>query len=108
MDRRAEETEEQNNRRLAVMAQGDQKRRAEETEEKRNSRLSDMVQYARERRSDKITVRYKLFMQLELFFTPYVFRGEFWVCVSLPHFFSPPGNDALFNIAHETPDHVCM
>ncbi|GBO31957.1 hypothetical protein AVEN_149105-1 [Araneus ventricosus] len=90
LDRRAEETE-QNNSRLSVMAQRGQKRRAEETEDKINSRLSDMVQrgherraeetegprnsrlpamvqHARERRlmllKDKITIRYKLFMQL--------------------------------------------
>ncbi|GBO29300.1 hypothetical protein AVEN_117985-1 [Araneus ventricosus] len=49
-DRRAEETEEQNNSRLSDMAQHDHERRAEETEEQRNSRLSAMVQHARERR----------------------------------------------------------
>ncbi|GBN35342.1 hypothetical protein AVEN_104753-1 [Araneus ventricosus] len=54
LDRRAEETEEQNNSRLSVMAQSGQKRRAEETEEKRNSRLSAMVQHARERRLNDI------------------------------------------------------
>ncbi|GBM99191.1 hypothetical protein AVEN_103348-1 [Araneus ventricosus] len=32
--------------------------------------------------------------------------SEYWVCVSLPHFFSPPGNDALFDIARATPGHV--
>ncbi|GBN14871.1 hypothetical protein AVEN_209416-1, partial [Araneus ventricosus] len=35
-DRRTEETEEQRNRRLAVMAQRGQERRAEETDEQRN------------------------------------------------------------------------
>ncbi|GBO32191.1 hypothetical protein AVEN_107766-1 [Araneus ventricosus] len=44
LDRRAEETEEQNNGRLSIMAKRGQKRRAEETEEKINNRLSDMVQ----------------------------------------------------------------
>ncbi|GBN15035.1 hypothetical protein AVEN_246629-1, partial [Araneus ventricosus] len=39
-ERRAEETEEQRNSRLAVMGQGSQQRRAEETKEQRNSRLS--------------------------------------------------------------------
>ncbi|GBN35368.1 hypothetical protein AVEN_225764-1 [Araneus ventricosus] len=43
LDRRAEETEEQNNSRLSVMAQRGQKRRAKETEGQRNSRLSAMV-----------------------------------------------------------------
>ncbi|GBN05454.1 hypothetical protein AVEN_162554-1 [Araneus ventricosus] len=80
LDRRAEETEEQNNSRLSVMAQRGQERRAGETEGQRNSRLSDMVQHARKRRlmllKDKITIRYKFFMQLELFFTPYLFRRE--------------------------------
>ncbi|GBM20698.1 hypothetical protein AVEN_105939-1 [Araneus ventricosus] len=54
LDRRAKETEEQNNNRLSVMAQRGQKRRAEETEEKINSRLSGMVQHARERRLNVI------------------------------------------------------
>ncbi|GBN41876.1 hypothetical protein AVEN_224612-1 [Araneus ventricosus] len=49
LDRRAEETE-QNNSRLSVMAQRGQDRKAEETEEKINNRLSAMVQHARERR----------------------------------------------------------
>ncbi|GBO41847.1 hypothetical protein AVEN_91187-1 [Araneus ventricosus] len=53
-DRRAEETDEQRNSRLAVMAQRGQERRAEETEEQRNSRLSAMVQHARERRLNVI------------------------------------------------------
>ncbi|GBM83328.1 hypothetical protein AVEN_184159-1 [Araneus ventricosus] len=44
--RRAEETEEKRNRRLAVMAQRGQQRRAEETEEQRNSRLVIMAQRA--------------------------------------------------------------
>ncbi|GBN80989.1 hypothetical protein AVEN_65557-1 [Araneus ventricosus] len=52
--RRAEETEEQRNRRLAVMAQRGQDRRAEETDEQRNSRLSAMVQHAKERRLNVI------------------------------------------------------
>ncbi|GBM12555.1 hypothetical protein AVEN_188717-1 [Araneus ventricosus] len=47
LDRRAEETE-QNNSRLSVMAQRGHERRAKETEEKINSRLSAMVQHARE------------------------------------------------------------
>ncbi|GBN90290.1 hypothetical protein AVEN_182686-1 [Araneus ventricosus] len=47
-----------------TMAQRGLDRRAEETEEQNNSRLR-----------------------------------ESWACVSLPHFFSPPGNDALFEIA---------
>ncbi|GBN35333.1 hypothetical protein AVEN_228207-1 [Araneus ventricosus] len=38
-DRRAEETEEQRNRRLAIMAKRGQERRAEGTDEQRNSRL---------------------------------------------------------------------
>ncbi|GBN07567.1 hypothetical protein AVEN_67208-1 [Araneus ventricosus] len=42
LDRRAEETEEQNNSRLSVMAQSGHERRAEETEGQRNSRLSAM------------------------------------------------------------------
>ncbi|GBM29134.1 hypothetical protein AVEN_97417-1 [Araneus ventricosus] len=50
LDRRAEETE-QNNSRLSVMAQSDQKRRAEETEEQQNRRLSDMAQCSQERRT---------------------------------------------------------
>ncbi|GBM80736.1 hypothetical protein AVEN_96407-1 [Araneus ventricosus] len=53
-ERRAEETEEQRNRRLAVMAQCGQERRAEETDEQRNSRLSAMLQHARERRLNVI------------------------------------------------------
>ncbi|GBM97506.1 hypothetical protein AVEN_262328-1 [Araneus ventricosus] len=52
--RRAEETEEQRNSRLAKMAQGGQERRAEETDEQRNSRLSAMLQHARERRLNVI------------------------------------------------------
>ncbi|GBO10188.1 hypothetical protein AVEN_62765-1 [Araneus ventricosus] len=99
LDTRAEETEEQNNSRLSVMAQRGQKRRAVETQEKINSRLSDMVQYARKRRLNVIEGQnhhqIQIFMQLELFFTSYLFRRECWACVSLPHFFSPPGNDAL-------------
>ncbi|GBL81973.1 hypothetical protein AVEN_50554-1 [Araneus ventricosus] len=110
--RRAEETEEQNNSLLSDMAQRIHERRTEETEEQRNSRLSAMVQNARERRLNVIEGQnhhqIQNFMQLELFFTPYLFRRECWVCVSLPHFFSPPGNDALFDIARATPDHVCM
>ncbi|GBN29252.1 hypothetical protein AVEN_267239-1 [Araneus ventricosus] len=51
LDRRAEETEEENNSRLSVMAQRDQKRRAEETEEKINRRLSDMAERSQERRA---------------------------------------------------------
>ncbi|GBM07259.1 hypothetical protein AVEN_25508-1 [Araneus ventricosus] len=51
LDRRAEETEEQNNSRLSVMAQRGQKRRAEATEEKINSRLSDMAQRSQEKRA---------------------------------------------------------
>ncbi|GBN11535.1 hypothetical protein AVEN_237842-1 [Araneus ventricosus] len=69
-----------------------------------------MVQDARERCLNVIEGqnrhKSKLFMQLELFFTPYLFRRECWACVSLPHFFSPPGNDALFEIARATPGHV--
>ncbi|GBN59076.1 hypothetical protein AVEN_224864-1 [Araneus ventricosus] len=53
-ERRAEETEEQRNSRLAVMGQRSQERRAEGTDEKRNSRLSAMVQHARERRLNVI------------------------------------------------------
>ncbi|GBN27714.1 hypothetical protein AVEN_196540-1 [Araneus ventricosus] len=52
--RRAEETEEQRNSRLAIMAQRGQERRAEETDEQRNSRLSAMLQHARERRLNVI------------------------------------------------------
>ncbi|GBO02303.1 hypothetical protein AVEN_21650-1 [Araneus ventricosus] len=106
-DRKAEETEEKINSRLSGMAQRDHERRAEETKGQRNSRLSAMVQHARDRRLNVITIRYKLFMQLELIFTPNLFRRECWVCVSLPHF-SLPGNDALFDIARATPGHVCM
>ncbi|GBN29476.1 hypothetical protein AVEN_180603-1 [Araneus ventricosus] len=43
LDRRAEETE-QNNSRLSVMAQRGQDRKSEETEEKIDSRLSYMAQ----------------------------------------------------------------
>ncbi|GBN62889.1 hypothetical protein AVEN_229270-1 [Araneus ventricosus] len=50
LDRRAEETEEQNNSRMSAMAQSGHERRAEEKEGQRNSRLSSMVQHARERR----------------------------------------------------------
>ncbi|GBL86233.1 hypothetical protein AVEN_131966-1 [Araneus ventricosus] len=53
-ERRTEETEEQRNRRLAVMGQRSQQRRAEETDEQRNSRLSAMLQHARERRLNVI------------------------------------------------------
>ncbi|GBM44733.1 hypothetical protein AVEN_103196-1 [Araneus ventricosus] len=53
-ERRAEETEEQRNRRLVVMGQRSQQRRAEETEEQRNSRLSAVLQHARERRLNVI------------------------------------------------------
>ncbi|GBN73585.1 hypothetical protein AVEN_145789-1 [Araneus ventricosus] len=52
--RRAEETEEQRNSRLAIMAQRGQERRAEGTDEQRNSRLSAMLQHARERRLNVI------------------------------------------------------
>ncbi|GBM86562.1 hypothetical protein AVEN_16908-1 [Araneus ventricosus] len=107
LDRRAEETEEKINSRLSGMAQRGHERRAEETEGQRNSRLSAMVQHARDRRLNVITIRYKLFMQLELIFTLNLSRRECWVCVSLPHF-SLPGNDALFDIARATPGHVCM
>ncbi|GBN66883.1 hypothetical protein AVEN_254199-1 [Araneus ventricosus] len=55
LDRRAEETEEQNNSRLPNMAQRGHERRAEGTEAQSNIRLSAM---------------------LELFFTPYLFRRE--------------------------------
>ncbi|GBO30918.1 hypothetical protein AVEN_189236-1 [Araneus ventricosus] len=54
LDRRAEETEAQNNSRLSVMARRGQKRTAEETEEERNSRLSAIVQHARELRLNVI------------------------------------------------------
>ncbi|GBM82570.1 hypothetical protein AVEN_20794-1 [Araneus ventricosus] len=78
LDRREEETEEQNNSRLSVMAQRGHERRAEETGGQRNSRLSAMVQHARERRLNVIegqnhhqiqtfyadrTVPYSLFIQ---------------------------------------------
>ncbi|GBM74835.1 hypothetical protein AVEN_179934-1 [Araneus ventricosus] len=70
--RRVEETEEQRNSRLAIMAQRGQERRTEGTDEQRNNRLSAMLQHARDVMKDmllkdKITIRYKLFMQLELF-----------------------------------------
>ncbi|GBM68387.1 hypothetical protein AVEN_210460-1 [Araneus ventricosus] len=42
-ERRAEETEEQRNSRLAVMGPGNQQGRAEETEEQRNSRLYSLI-----------------------------------------------------------------
>ncbi|GBN05811.1 hypothetical protein AVEN_171946-1 [Araneus ventricosus] len=71
-DRRAEETEEQRNSRLSGMAQRGQERRTEGTDEQRNSRLSAMLQHTRDVMKDmllkdKITIRYKLFMQQELF-----------------------------------------
>ncbi|GBM90000.1 hypothetical protein AVEN_43449-1 [Araneus ventricosus] len=50
VDRRAEETE-QNNSRLPVMAQSGQKRKAEETEEQQNRGLPDMAQRGQERRA---------------------------------------------------------
>ncbi|GBL55071.1 hypothetical protein AVEN_226782-1 [Araneus ventricosus] len=53
LDRRAEETEEQNNSRLSVMAQRGQDRKVEEIEEKINSRLSDMAQRGHERRAEE-------------------------------------------------------
>ncbi|GBO04650.1 hypothetical protein AVEN_221152-1 [Araneus ventricosus] len=52
--RRAEETDEQRNSRLAVMGQRGQERKAEGTDEQRNSRLSAMVQHAIERRLNVI------------------------------------------------------
>ncbi|GBN19495.1 hypothetical protein AVEN_73033-1 [Araneus ventricosus] len=52
--RRAEETEEQRNSRLAVTGQRIQQRRAEETDEQRNSRLAAMLQNARECRLNVI------------------------------------------------------
>ncbi|GBO33937.1 hypothetical protein AVEN_220081-1 [Araneus ventricosus] len=117
LDRRAEETE-QNNSRLSVMAQRDQDRKAEEIEENINSRLSDIAQPGDDRRAEEAEgqrnsrlsamVQHERERRLKLFFTPYLFRRECWVCVSLPHFFSPPGNAALFDIARATPGHVCM
>ncbi|GBN11123.1 hypothetical protein AVEN_169876-1 [Araneus ventricosus] len=89
-----------------TMAQRSLDRRAEETEEQNNSLIFSNGTTWPEEKSPNI--RYKLFMQLELFFTPYLFRRECWVCVSFSHFFSPPGNDALFHIARATPGHVCM
>ncbi|GBO29727.1 hypothetical protein AVEN_133873-1 [Araneus ventricosus] len=50
---RTEETEEQNNSRLTVMAQRGQRIRAEETEEQRNSRLSDMAQRGQEGKAEE-------------------------------------------------------
>ncbi|GBO09405.1 hypothetical protein AVEN_87146-1, partial [Araneus ventricosus] len=52
-DRRAKETEEQRNSRLAVMGQRSQQRRAEETEEQRNSRLAVMGQRGQQRRAEE-------------------------------------------------------
>nr|GBM22262.1 hypothetical protein AVEN_87549-1 [Araneus ventricosus] len=52
-ERRAEETEEQRNSRLAVMGQRSQQRRAEETEEQRNSRLAVMGQRSQQRRAEE-------------------------------------------------------
>ncbi|GBM90593.1 hypothetical protein AVEN_202480-1 [Araneus ventricosus] len=52
LDRRAEETE-QNNSRLSVMAQRGQDRKDEETEEKINSQLSDMAQRGDDRRAEE-------------------------------------------------------
>ncbi|GBM11789.1 hypothetical protein AVEN_236508-1 [Araneus ventricosus] len=52
-ERRAEETEEQRNRRSAVMGQGSQQRRAEETEEQRNRRLAVMGQGSQQRRAEE-------------------------------------------------------
>ncbi|GBN59332.1 hypothetical protein AVEN_275578-1 [Araneus ventricosus] len=109
-DRRAEETEEQNNSRLSDMAQRDHERTAEETEEQRNSRLSAMVQHAKERRLNVIKGQnhhqIQTFMQLELYFTPYSFKRECRAYVTLRHFFSPPGNDKLFDIDRATPGHT--
>ncbi|GBM00187.1 hypothetical protein AVEN_271435-1 [Araneus ventricosus] len=110
LDRRVEETE-QNNRRLSVMAQRGQDIKAKETEEKINSRLSAMIQHARECRLNVIEGQNH--QQIQTFYAARtvlysLFRREYWVCVSLPHFFSPPGNDALFDIARATPGHLCM
>ncbi|GFW66584.1 hypothetical protein TNCV_3841231 [Trichonephila clavipes] len=49
-ERRAAETVEERNKRLAAMAQRDQEKRADETGEQRRHRLSTMVQHARRRR----------------------------------------------------------
>ncbi|GBN83823.1 hypothetical protein AVEN_163596-1 [Araneus ventricosus] len=92
------------------MARRGRDRRAEETEEQNNSRLSAMVQHARERRLNVIEGQnhhqIQTFMQLELFFTPYLFKGECRTYVSLRHFSSPPGNDTLFDMARATPGHT--
>ncbi|GBM67721.1 hypothetical protein AVEN_244305-1 [Araneus ventricosus] len=50
---RTEETEEQNNSLLTVMAKRGQKRRAEEDEELRNRGLSDMTQRGQERKAEE-------------------------------------------------------
>ncbi|GBN68979.1 hypothetical protein AVEN_66551-1 [Araneus ventricosus] len=109
-NRRAEETGEQNNSRLSDMAQRDHERRAEETEEQRNSRLSAVVQHARERLLNVIEGQnhhqIQTFMQLELCLTSYLFKRECRAYVSLRHFFSPPGDDTLFNIDRATPGHT--
>ncbi|GBN46163.1 hypothetical protein AVEN_237428-1 [Araneus ventricosus] len=49
-ERKAEESEEQRNSRLAVMAQRGQRRRAEETDKQRDSMADNRLQHARERR----------------------------------------------------------
>ncbi|GBN08419.1 hypothetical protein AVEN_110059-1 [Araneus ventricosus] len=110
-DRKAKETEEKINSRLSDMAQRGHERRTEETEGQRNSRLSAMVQHARECRLNVIEGQNH--QQIQTFYAARtvrysLFRRECWVCVSLPHFFSPPGNDALFDIARVTPGHLCM
>ncbi|GBN91972.1 hypothetical protein AVEN_147043-1 [Araneus ventricosus] len=64
--RRAEETDEQRNSRLAVMGQRSQERRAEGTDEQRNSRLSAMLIFGS---------YYFCFVQFSLFPMPKRKRG---------------------------------
>ncbi|GFX04634.1 hypothetical protein TNCV_2773651 [Trichonephila clavipes] len=52
-ERRAAETVEERNKRLAAMAQRGQERRAEEKEEQRSHRLTAMVQRNQERRAEE-------------------------------------------------------
>ncbi|GBN91070.1 hypothetical protein AVEN_97119-1 [Araneus ventricosus] len=82
-DRRAEETEEQRNSRLSDTAQRGQERRAEETEEQRNRRLAVMGQRSQQRRAEETEEQRK--------------ENTFW---GDRYFFSPPGHNTLFAIAH--------
>ncbi|GBL71784.1 hypothetical protein AVEN_175399-1 [Araneus ventricosus] len=82
-----------------TMEQRSLDRRAEEAEEQNNNRLPVMAQRGQQRRAEETEEKDIADFQ------PW---RECWVCDSLPHFFSPPGNDALFDIARVTPGHVLM